>query len=153
MHSKISEMFQLQCALRVLLTQGLEEDGEAENRRWGRFFPISGTVCGFMIFYTSNGVIWKYKQTWHSSSSARRSVRTSSGPKSSKISPPGCKNCFRGFILLLCLCFPTKKTFCFTCLFSSSPPWLCLYLSSARGCDFYGTSFPARIKWCEAYVM
>ena len=113
MHSKISEMFQLQCALRVLLTQGLEEDGEAENRRWGRFFPISGTVCGFMIFYTSNGVIWKYKQTWHSSSSARRSVRTSSGPKSSKISPPGCKNCFRGFILLLCLCFPTKKNILF----------------------------------------
>ena len=49
MHSKISEIFQLEYAFRVLLTQGLEEDGAEENQRWGRFFPISGTG-GFMIF-------------------------------------------------------------------------------------------------------
>ena len=42
-------MFKLECAFRVLLTQGLEEDGKADNQRWGRFFPISGTG-GFMIF-------------------------------------------------------------------------------------------------------
>ena len=147
-------MFQMEYAFRFLLTQGLEEDGEVENQRWERFVPISGTG-GFMIFCTpatkSFENIWKYKQTWLSSSSACRSVRTSAGPKSSKISLPGWKNRFRDFILLFCPCFPTKKHF--VCLFSSSPPWLCLYLSSARGCDFYGTSFPARIKWCEAYVM
>ena len=144
-------MFKLECAFRVLLTQGLEEDGKADNQRWGRFFPISGTG-GFMIFYTSNGVIWKYKQTWHSSSSARRSVRTSSGPKSSKISPPGCKNCFRGFILLLCLCFPTKKNILFYLpLFQLSSLAMSLSVICKR-MWFYGTSFSPRIKWCESYM-
>ena len=114
MHSKIFEIFQLEYAFRVLLTQGLEEDGEEENQRWGRFFPISGTG-GFMIFEHQQRSHLKIFENinkpdlvllLHAGVFAH--LQDQSLPRYHHLVA---KKRSRGFIFLFCLCFQKKHFF------------------------------------------